>query len=292
MPAVDISLQPAPAVGSSTLDIKPATYSPGAGTENGGQFRIHCNYSHMSNDDPIVYPNQEGASHSHTFFGNTSVNYKTSIDTLPNVGNSTCFGGIANRSGYWVPSLIDTSQNKPLKPEWALFYYKTGHPDKVIAPPKGLRMIAGVASAQTPQNGDIEVVRYMCNEVYTGRQETIPACSGDLLIQVSFPSCWDGVNLDSPDHKSHMAYDTGAGCPASHPKVIPDITFGIHYQVSSTTNLRLASDNYVGGKNGNSAHGDWMNGWDQNVLNTFVTNCLKGRKDCHANLLGNGKELF
>ena len=21
-----------------------------------------------------------------------------------------------------------------------------------------------------------------------------------------FPQCWDGVNLDSPDHKSHMAY--------------------------------------------------------------------------------------
>ena len=36
-----------------------------------------------------------------------------------------------------------------------------------------------------------------------------------------FPSCWDGKNLDSPDHKSHMSYPNGAfndgTCPPSHP---------------------------------------------------------------------------
>ena len=26
-----------------------------------------------------------------------------------------------------------------------------------------------------------------------------------------FPQCWDGVNLDAPDHKSHMAYGWGQG---------------------------------------------------------------------------------
>ena len=290
MPAVDISLQPAPVTGHSDLRIKPATYSPNP--DAGGQFRIQCDYSHMSNDDPLVYPNQEGAAHNHTFFGNTSVNYKTSIDTLPLVGNSTCLGGIANRSAYWVPSLIDTSTNAPLKPYFALFYYKTGHPDTVIAPPKGLRMLAGTSSAQSPQDGDIEIVRYVCNEVYAGRQNSIPACSGDLLIQVQFPGCWDGVNLDSPDHKSHMAYDLGPGCPASHPVVIPDITYGIHYNVNTTSNLRLASDNYVGGQRGNSAHGDYMNGWDQSVMDKIVQSCFRGRQDCHANLLGNGEELY
>ncbi|OJT05575.1 hypothetical protein TRAPUB_3588 [Trametes pubescens] len=38
---------------------------------------------------------------------------------------------------------------------------------------------------------------------------------------VFFPSCWDGVNLDSADHKSHMAYPiqnyNSGDCPASHP---------------------------------------------------------------------------
>ena len=46
-------------------------------------------------------------------------------------------------------------------------------------------------------------------------------CLGDLRIQVAFPMCWDGVNLDSPDHHSHMAYPTlvdNGRCPESHPK--------------------------------------------------------------------------
>jgi hypothetical protein len=36
-------------------------------------------------------------------------------------------------------------------------------------------------------------------------------------------SCWDGVNLDSPDHLAHMSYpefgsfESGGPCPASHP---------------------------------------------------------------------------
>lgn len=47
-------------------------------------------------------------------------------------------------------------------------------------------------------------------------------------------SCWDGKNLDSPDHKSHVAYPidgphafdgmgVGGQCPESHPVKIPQI---------------------------------------------------------------------
>lgn len=33
-------------------------------------------------------------------------------------------------------------------------------------------------------------------------------------------ACWDGKNLDSPDHKSHMAFPSGVttgSCPTTHP---------------------------------------------------------------------------
>lgn len=296
MPVIDFSAIPAPAIGSGTLDIRAArdiiAETVASGTENGGQFRIQCGYSNMLNDDPIVYPNQEGASHNHTFFGNTSVNYKTTPDELPFIGNSTCFGGIANRSSYWTPSLIDTRTNKPVKPKWALFYYKTGKPNTVVAPPKGLRMIAGTASAQAAQGGWLEIIRWTCNEVYAGRQESIPACSGQLSKLVAFPSCWDGKNLDAPDHKSHMAYSDNGKCPATHPVQLPDITMNVHYQVDDSRFMRLSSDNYPGGPGGFSGHADWMNGWDEKVLNQIVNGCLRARKDCHANLLGNGQVLF
>jgi hypothetical protein len=43
--------------------------------------------------------------------------------------------------------------------------------------------------------------------------------------------CWDGKNLDSPDHQSHVAYpeigtfERGGTCPKSHPVKIPQILY-------------------------------------------------------------------
>ncbi len=292
MPSVDLSKLPPREAGSGTLDIANTTQTVASGTEGGGQFRNNCRYSHALNDDPIVYPNQPGASHNHTFFGNTAIDAFSDKNKAHTYGNSTCNGGIANRSGYWSPSLVDAVTNAVIKPLFALFYYKTDKPANVVAPPKGLRMIAGNSSAQSSQDGVREILRWTCNDVYAGRQASIPACSGDLAKMVIFPSCWDGKNLDSPDHKAHMAYSVGGGCPASHPVQIPDITVNVHYQVPSTTNLRLSSDNYVGGAGGISGHADWMNGWDERVMNQIVNGCLRARKDCHADLLGNGQVLF
>lgn len=43
------------------------------------------------------------------------------------------------------------------------------------------------------------------------------------MMADGFYSCWDGVNVDSADHKSHVAYPTGASCPTSHPVQVPQI---------------------------------------------------------------------
>jgi len=53
-------------------------------------------------------------------------------------------------------------------------------------------------------------------------------CPAGIMTTIPFPPCWDGKNLDSPNHKSHVAYpdgayDRGAECPASHPVNIPQI---------------------------------------------------------------------
>ena len=31
-------------------------------------------------------------------------------------------------------------------------------------------------------------------------------CVGGIRLIVTFPTCWDGKNVDSPDYKSHVAY--------------------------------------------------------------------------------------
>jgi Domain of unknown function (DUF1996)/Domain of unknown function (DUF4124) len=295
MPAVDISKQAASAAGESTLRVRSTSEKPTVNSDNTGQFRIACGYSHMSNDDPIIYPNQQGAAHHHTFFGNTSANFKTNPSTLSTTGNSTCTGGIMNRSAYWVPTIIDTATKTPIKPNYVLVYYKTDSPGKVVMPPKGLRMIAGDSKSTVPQREGL--VRFTCNQDYNTRKQSIPACSQGQTMEelLSFPNCWDGINLDSPDHKSHMAYRNGSTCPATHPVSIPDITFNVSYTVSTsggTANWKLASDNYTGGPGGNSFHGDWMNGWDDTFSAAFTNNCLKKGVDCHAHLIGDGRMFF
>jgi len=290
LPAVDLSKVPAPAKGSGKLEISkasPGDAKPDSGVETAA-FRTVCNPSHMANNDPIVYPNQEGASHHHTFFGNTSTDHKTNLVNLPQVGNSTCAGGIANRSSYWVPSMIDTSTNAPIKPDYLLVYYKTNSPKKVKQLPKGLRMIA------KPHSEGLKT-RYTCNENYGTRSfDKIANCKrgSTMEYQLEFPGCWDGKNLDSPDHISHLAYGGWTSCPSSHPVHIPVVTFNVTYKVktNNTKNWRLASDK-TGESSGYSVHGDWVNGWDAKIAKVWTERCLKAGKDCHGYLLGDGRLL-
>ena len=302
MPAVNISTNIAPAIGYSDLRLKPTTE---IGPTTGGAYRVLCTPSHMSNDDPVVYPNQQGAAHHHTFFGNTSVNYKSDLMTLSSTGNSTCKGGILNRSAYWTPSMIDTTTNTPVPPNRILVYYKTGYvpANLITAPPKGLRMIAGNSKATSEALSNNAYYTCAGRTPFYGWKKSIPACNvGEYMAMVvHFPQCWDGKNLDSPDHKSHMAYSrnsltTANKCPTTHPVGIPLISFNYNFKVvtaDSNKRWRLASDNYTTGLAGGlSGHGDWVNGWDQALLGTIIKNCLNKGIDCHTSLTGDGRQAY
>ncbi len=241
MPAVNTARIPLGSTGSAVEQARATseTPAPGGGV---GAFRTECDFSHMSFDDPIVYPGQAGRSHLHAFFGNTGTNANSTASSIANTGNSTCRGGILNRSAYWVPAMIDTRDGSPVKPQTANFYYKTGYggvvPSSVQSMPAGLRMIAGDAKNASP-GGQYQSMPfgYSChtNSGTSMEGRSIPNCptGAELWQTVNFPQCWDGVNLDSPDHKSHMAYPTGRGCPASHPVPLPEITFNIVYMITA-----------------------------------------------------------
>ena len=302
MPAVNISADMAPAAGYSELRLKSTSE---VGPTTGGAYRVICTPSHMSNDDPLVYPNQQGAAHHHTFFGNTLVNFKTNLATLSSTGNSTCKGGVLNRSAYWIPSMIDTATNTPIAPKNTMVYYKTGYvPASLITtPPKGLRMIAGNSKATSDTTSENAFYTCAGRTPFYGWKKSIPACrvGENMAMVVHFPQCWDGKNLDSPDHKSHMAYSrksltTANKCPTSHPVGIPLISFNFNFKVAtadSNKRWRLASDNYTTGLAGGlSGHGDWVNGWDQALLGTIIKNCLNKGVDCHTSLTGDGRQAY
>lgn len=100
-------------------------------------------------------------------------------------------------------------------------------------------------------------------------------CAGGIKFDLTFPSCWDGVNLYKND-QSHMAYPTrgirDGPCPASHPIRLPSILLEYTYHpeahaaITKGQNVkgRLAWAN--GDTTGYGLHADFMMGWDRAIL--------------------------
>lgn len=289
--------------GSATPRVRPTSEVAPPSGDGVGAFRTVCEPTHMNYDDPIVYPGQPGRSHLHTFFGNTGVTGNSTTESIRGSGNSSCRGGTLNRTAYWVPSMVDMRTNRAVMPSASNFYYKTGYlgvrPADIQPFPAGLRMIAGDAMNNRPGGRYAQTAwRFHCHPSGTGFGPSIPNCGvGQEVVQeIFFPQCWDGRNLDSPDHKSHMAYASASrpGCPSSHPVPLPEITYNIHYRVTEAnqpTHWRLSSDTYAGPA-GYSSHGDWWNGWEQGAMEAFVRNCNNRALDCRSHLLGDGRSIF
>lgn len=293
-PYIDTSAIPAPRGGFSSLRVQSTMEQPNPTSDGTGLFRTVCDFSHMNFDDAIVKPGETGTSHLHTYFGNTLSNGFSTAQTLQSSGDSTCRGGIGNRSSYWVPALVDGA-GKPLVPEQLLMYYKSGYSipaDQIRTFPEGLRVVAGDAKSTSAQ----QHAYWGCHEGYIGHPATIPDCGvgNHVVMTVVLPQCWDGVNLDSADHKSHMAYPQGNSCPSTHPVAIPEVTFNVLYkQTGSVQDWRLVSDMYDASMPGGySAHADWFAAWEPDMVEAFVEECINPEVDCHAHLLGDGRMIY
>ncbi|MGH2727615.1 MAG: DUF1996 domain-containing protein, partial [Actinomycetota bacterium] len=170
-----------------------------------GNFAVSCPYSHRLPDDPIVFPNKPGASHSHDFFGNVSTNAYSNFETL-RAAESTC-NREADRSAYWVPTLLyNGTAVTPSK--FSAYYLAFGKDAKTLKPfPSGLRIVAGDSKATAPQTGS--AASWSCGFGNDGPPvKEIPTCPAGkpLRMHIAFPDCWDGKHLDWIDHKSHMTY--------------------------------------------------------------------------------------
>ena len=304
-PSIDTARIPVGSQGVATDLVAATSEMPSASGDGTGAFRTVCEFSHMAFDDPIVYPGQPGKSHLHVFFGNTGINANSTAASIASTGNSTCRGGTINRSGYWAPAMIDTLDGTPVTPQSMIIYYKTGYngvrPGDIRSLPQGLRMIAGDSKNSGPYQWG-GPAHFTCIEPVSGTggsSQNVPTTcqtGSTIWAAVMFPQCWDGVNLDSPDHKSHMSYPVNGACPSTHPVAVPEITVNVLYPVADMKALsrwRLASDTYdPSTPAGYSSHADWFNGWKPQFMDAFVQNCDQPPKDCHAHLLGNGQKML
>ena len=224
----------------------------------GRYFNVTCGFSHRNNDDPIVFPGAPGRSHNHTFIGNRNVTASSTTDSLIG-GASTC--DEFDSSTYWVPTLFDARD--PQIPLGAIVYYTRHTTGPVVAPPPGLKMVAGNQNARRPQPRHI--VSFSCGGGAGRRFAAVVQCSEDsaLVFNVRFPNCWNGKSKDSPNHKRHMAYSSAGACPASHPVRLPTIDVVLLY-APTTKHARPSSGKF-------GAHADFMNGWSQDMLERIVS---------------------
>ena len=281
------------------------------GRAGDGNFRVSCQYSHFSYDDPILKPGQTGAAHLHMFFGKTNTNAFTNKENIAKSGGGTCNGFALNRSAYWTPALLD-SRDKAIIPKQILVYYKSTRVPEfgVNRMPQGLQLLGGnipgsnnVPSATSSNvfwscgaNGaqDKNATKSRKDLTKSGTLAELGSkCRGDEPINATiyFPQCVakdasGNIRLSSRDSLSHTfrLKNVTDACPASHPVRIPELAILLYYPSLNDLNLtsladwKLSSD--MGAPAGSTLHADWMGGWQDKTMDLWVQNCNRDQRNC------------
>lgn len=265
---------------------------------------VNANKVHNS-DNIIVAPGVDnGAHHTHDYVGNQDNDAFTSNEEFAAAATS-CRNQRDKSTYYWpVLRLQDGTQEFDAKQLGGggegntgriltaskVTLNLVGNPrGKVVAMPKFLRIITGDAKAFT--NGTANANAAWSCTGFENRQLTdrYPICpQGSQLVRTSkFQSCWDGRSIDSANHRSHVAFadpKTGA-CPNGF-KAIPQLVQRLIYDVKAPSlndNGKSSPFYAVDGfpeqmHKPITDHGDFINVFDENLMNRMVQCINTGRK--------------
>jgi Domain of unknown function (DUF1996) len=245
-------------------------------------FVTRCNYTHTNTDDPIVFPGQRGAAHSHDFFANRSTKYNSTYERLrafkgttrATRSGTTCVNA-ADKSAYWIPttSWSGESGTRILEPSTAHFYYRSGGKGDVEPPPPGLKVVPNTH------------VNWRCAQETAVTPSPPTQCSsGALVVTIRFPDCLaEGSNgqllTDSDDHRRHMAYaesqsDGTRQCPITHPNPVATLFMEVKFKIPTTSGTVTLSSDHPDVPPGSTMHADFFNAWDQDKLTALVESCI------------------
>ncbi|MDT5023810.1 MAG: hypothetical protein QOE61_236 [Micromonosporaceae bacterium] len=278
--------QPAPSTIPSTTPtggagtvLLPTPIAPivSTGTPPQAQYQeIHadCGVTRHLSDDPIVFPGLPGASHNHTFVGNTTTDASSTTASLA-AGGTSCQDG-QDMSAYWFPTLYQ--HGGAVDPSTVTVYYKSGVRDyRTVQPfPPGFRLIVG--SPKTPDAAHFQG-NWQCGNQGLSK-DFLPSCPDGsvLIVHLKAPSCWDGRTLDNPSHSSYMTFPVNGVCPADHPVALPMLEIKVAYKLPGGH-----TDGLVYSSGGSySFHYDFMNGWVQSRLIYLTKHCINEGRQCNG----------
>ncbi|MFY1623486.1 DUF1996 domain-containing protein [Micromonospora sp. WMMD723] len=171
-----------------------------------------------------------------------------------------------------------------VRPAQVLIEYRGNPASKVVPMPKFLRALTGDAkpTSRGPANAR---ATWTCSGFADRLADKYPICPAGSQVQRvhDFPGCWDGRNVDSDNHRNHVAFAdraTGA-CPQGF-RAIPQLRITVGYDIPRDVQLKgqYALDSFPEeNHNPFSDHNDFVNVNSAQTMQRIAT-CINKGKNC------------
>ncbi|MGW3552765.1 DUF1996 domain-containing protein [Streptomyces griseoincarnatus] len=308
---------PVPGDYVSIESVQPNVSTPEpSGDASTGTFASECGVNEnglFNSDNVIAAPGvSNGAHHFHDYIGNQATNAFVSDEELTRA--QTSCEDQRDRSSYYWPVLrlqngteerdaqspgggIEGNVGEIVTPKDVTLTFVGNPKAKVTAMPRLLRIITG--DAKSFVNGPANANASWSCTGFEDRQlkDKYPLCpeGSDVVRSFAFQSCWDGRNIDSANHRTHMAFtDAEGNCPSGF-QPIPQLVQRIVYDVDAPsledggkTVPLFAVDSFPEQLHKPiTDHGDFINVFEEDLMNEMVA-CINEGRTCGAGAGGGG----